>query len=108
MTTDTETTAPIALDDLASWVALYRDTDDAIKALEEKKKAARERIEAALGDAETGTVDGRPVVRWSHVTSRRLDQTLAKALLKDRDLLDAAMVETTSRRFALVVEESSS
>lgn len=104
-TTEHETDNAIALDDLASWVALYRETDDTIKLLEERKKAARERIEAALGDAETGTVDGRPAVRWTRVTSKRLDQGIAKALLKDRDLLDAAMVETTSRRFALVTDD---
>ena len=72
----------------------------AIAALEERKKAAREHIEAALGDAETGTIAGVPVVHWTHVTSKRLDQAKAKLLLGDR--LDEAMVETTSRRFVLV------
>lgn len=105
MTTTENDTDTIALDSIASWVALYRDADEAIKVLEDRKRAAREHIEAALGDTETGTVDGRPAVRWTHVTSKRLDQALAKALLKDRDLLEAAMVETTSRRFVLVTEE---
>lgn len=103
--TDTDTTAP--LDDLTSWLELYRQATDGIAALEERRKVARERIEAALGDAETGTVDGRPVVRWTHVTSKRLDQTKAKAILTARGLINDAMTETTSRRFALVTEEES-
>jgi predicted phage-related endonuclease len=102
--TDTDTAA---LDDLTSWLDLYRQATDGIAALEERRKVARERIEAALGDAETGTVDGRPVVRWTHVTSRRLDQAKAKGLLADYNLLDDAMTETTSRRFVLVTEDES-
>lgn len=100
--TDTDTPA-IALDDLATWVQLHRDMTTAIAALEERRKAAREHIEAAMGEHETGTVAGVPVVRWTHVTSKRLDQRKAKQLLGDR--VDEAMVETTSRRFALVDAE---
>ncbi|MFN8147955.1 MAG: hypothetical protein U0R76_10865 [Candidatus Nanopelagicales bacterium] len=103
MTTTGTETPTVALDDLATWVQLYADMNTAIAALEEKKKAAREHIEAALGDAETGTVAGIPVIRWTHVTSSRLDQRKAKQLLGDR--VDEAMVETTSRRFALVETE---
>ena len=103
--TDNDTAVP--LDDLATWLDLYRQATDGIAALEERRKVARERIEAALGDAETGTVEGRPVVRWTHVTSTRLDQRKAKALLTVRGLLDDAMTETTSRRFVLVTEDES-
>lgn len=105
--TTTENDTAVPLDDLASWLDLYRQATDGIAALEERRKVARERIEAALGDAETGTLDGRPVVRWTHVTTRRLDQTKAKALLTVRGLLEHAMTETTSRRFAIVTEEES-
>lgn len=103
MTTDTATPSPVALDDLATWIDLHRDTTLAIAALDERRKVAREHIEAALGDAETGTVAGIPVVRWTHVTSTRLDQRKAKQLLGDR--IDEAMVETVSRRFALIDPE---
>lgn len=103
---DTTSSTSVELDGLSSWVELYRDLGDRIGLLEEQRKEARSRIEAALGDAETGTVGGRPAVRWTHVTSTRLDQKLAKGLLQDYNLLDAAMVETTSRRFVLVEDES--
>lgn len=106
MTATTDTTDAVALDDLDTWVQLYRDMGAAIATLEDKRKAARERIEQALGDHETGTVDGVPVVRWAHVTSTRLDQRKAKNLLGDR--VDEAMVETTSRRFVLVEPEDKS
>lgn len=103
--TDTETTIELAAD-IAAWLNLYAEADVLIKQLEERKTAARERIEAALGDNETGTVAGRPAVRWSFVTSKRLDQKKAKALLGDR--VDEAMVESTSRRFSLVVIDEAS
>jgi len=103
--TDNDTAVP--LDDLNNWLELYRQATDGIAALEERRKVARERIEAALGEAETGTVAGRPVVRWTHVTSTRLDQRKAKALLDGYGALDEAMTETTSRRFVLVTEEES-
>lgn len=102
MTTDT---VPVALDDLATWINLYAEASAGIAALEERKKAAREHIELALGDAETGTVGGVPRVRWAHVTSTRLDQAKAKGLLKDYNLLDQCMVESSSRRFVLVDAE---
>ena len=104
---DTTSSTSVELDGLSSWVALYRDLSDRIAALDEQRKEARSRIEAALGDAETDTIGGRPAVRWTHVTSTRLDQKLAKGLLQDYNLLDAAMVETTSRRFQLVDEDES-
>jgi predicted phage-related endonuclease len=103
--TETATSDAVELDGLSSWLQMYRDLGDRIASLEEQRKEARTRIEAALGDAETGTIGGRPAVRWSHVTSTRLDQRVAKALLNDRGLLEAAMVETTSRRFVLVDED---
>lgn len=98
-TTDTDT---VALDDLDSWIELYASVSATIAALDEKRRVAREHIEAALGDAETGTVAGIARVRWAHVTSTRLDQAKAKGLLKDYNLLEQCMVESSSRRFVLV------
>lgn len=95
--TDNET----AIDNLAHWVEVLHEAKAEIAAQEERIAVAREKIEAALGDAETGTVGGEPVVRWTHVTSRRFDQTLAKARIPG-DLLVQCYTESTSRRFALV------
>lgn len=101
--TNTSTDTAVPLDDLEHWIDLLAEANAGIAALEERRRVARERIEEALGDAETGTVAGVPRVRWAHVTSKRLDQAKAKQLLGDR--LDEAMVETSSRRFVLVDAE---
>lgn len=102
----TEANTPtVELDSLANWVELYAETQARIKALQERAAAARERIEAALGDAETGTVAGTPVVRWAHVTSVRLDQGRAKRALQALGVLDQCQVTATSRRFTLVEAE---
>ena len=72
-----------AIDDLTGWLTVYR------KAAEEKS-----------GDSEVGTIDDKPVVRWTFVHAERFDQKKAKEILGD----DAAacMVPTVSRRFTLV------
>ena len=91
----------IDIDDLAGWVDELRRATAAKAAAEERIAAARAHIEEALGDATTGLIGGQPVVKWTPVTSRRFDQSLAKATLP-RELLDACYTTTTSRRFTLV------
>lgn len=96
----TTTPQATAIDALAGWISVYRAAVAEKKRAEEVIAQAREKIEDALGDAEVGTVDGQPVVRWTFVRSERFDQKKAKALLGD----DAAacIVPTESRRFSLV------
>lgn len=96
--------API--DDVANWLAVYRAAAARKAQAEELMAEARARIEDVLGEAEVGTVAGRPAVRWTHVTSRRFDQKAAKVLLGDR--ADDCYVESTSRRFTLVDEDDES
>lgn len=93
----------VELDAIKGWVEALRKLQHDKRDIEEQIAAARAKIEDALGEADTGTVGGVPVVRWTHVTSRRFDQTLAKAKLP-ADLLAACYTETTSRRFTLVDE----
>lgn len=89
-----------AIDEVAGWVDVIRVAQQQIAQKQEVIAHARERIEDALGDAEVGTVDGAPAVRWTYVTSTRFDQKKAKAILGDE--ADACMTETTTRRFTLV------
>ena len=77
--------------------------DDLTRArLDERQAAARaDLLEAAvkerLGDIDTGTVDGTPVIRWKTVLSRRVD---LKALEADApDLVEAHRQAQTARRF---------
>lgn len=89
-----------AIDEIVGWVTVLRKATEEKKRAEEVIAQAREKIEDALGDAEVGTVDGQPVVRWTFVRSERFDQKKAKALLGD----DAAacIVPIETRRFTLV------
>ena len=97
----------VPLDDIAGWVAQLRAATEEKRAAEERIALARARIEDALGDAELGTVGGQPAVRWTTVSSRRLDQTLVKAHVP-ADVLGRCYLETTTRRFNLIDPEAAS
>lgn len=87
--------------DISGWIELYKKTQADIKVLEEKVAAAKEKIQEALGENEIGLIDGSPVVRWTKVTSTRLDLKKAKEVL-DPKILAFLSSESTSRRFSLV------
>jgi predicted phage-related endonuclease len=87
--------------DMMGWIQLLKMSQADIKALEEKVATAREKIQEALGDNEVGLIDGSPVVRWTKVTSTRLDMKKAKEVL-DPKVLAFLSSESTSRRFTLV------
>lgn len=87
--------------DISGWIELYKKTQADIKVLEEKMAAAKEKIQEALGENEIGLIDGSPVVRWTKVTSTRLDMKKAKEVL-DPKILAFLSSESTSRRFSLV------
>lgn len=87
--------------DMKGWIELLRLSQADIKVLEEKIAIAREKIQEALGDNEIGLIDGAPVVRWTKVTSTRLDMKKAKEVL-DPKILAFLSSESTSRRFTLV------
>lgn len=61
---------------------------------------ARRQLEQTLGEHDTGTVDGTPVVRWTHVKSNRLDVALVKASYPE--VYATCQTVSTSRRFTLV------
>ena len=87
--------------DMKGWIELLKLSQADIKVLEEQIQVAREKIQEALGDNEIGTIDGTPVVRWTKVTSTRLDMKKAKEVL-DPKILAFLSSESTSRRFTLV------
>lgn len=90
-----------SIDDLATWLDAYRHADTQIKQWTETKNDIRARITTALGEAETGTIAGRPAVRWTKVESSRLDVKKAKELLPAQ-VIAAITTVSTSRRFTLV------
>jgi predicted phage-related endonuclease len=89
--------------DAGAWLGLIRRCDQQIKDLEETKRVARQRIEQLLGENEVGTLDGRPVVRWTVVPSRRFQQK--KFQEQHPDLYEAFTSTSVSRRFTLVDQD---
>ena len=95
----------IAFDqDIANWVAQYKGAMEKAKEWQEVADVARSHIENALGDAEVGLWQGRPVVRYTTVETRRFDTKKAQELLPE-DLVKALQTITTHRRFTVVTEE---
>lgn len=90
--------------DTANWVLRYKETLAAIKLLQEQADIARSHIEAAMGECQIGFHHNRPMVRWTTVTTNRLNTTLVKEALSP-EILALYTTSTTSRRFTLVDED---
>jgi hypothetical protein len=101
MTTQDNYGTGVELGNVARWVDVLKAATAAKRQAEESIEVARRHIEAALGESETGLIDGWPVVRWTRINSRRFDQTLAKERLP-ADVLAQCYTTTTSRRFSIV------
>lgn len=89
----------------ANWVARYRDTLAEIKELQEQADVARAHIEQAMGECQIGFHHNRPLVRWTTVTTTRLDTSKVKAALSP-ELIEQFSNTSTSRRFTLLDEDS--
>lgn len=95
----------IAFDqDIANWVQQYRNAIEKSKEWQEIADVARSHIENALGEAEVGLWQGRPVVRYSTVETRRFDAKRAQELLP-AELVEKLQVTSTHRRFSIVTED---
>ncbi len=90
-----------SLDDLKGWITILRGYIAQRDEIQEHIDMARAKIEDALGDHDTGTIAGVPVVKWTHVSSSRFDQKKAKALLTDEQVTQCMNV-VESRRFVLL------
>lgn len=91
--------------DAANWVQLYRDTLAQIKQLQEQADIARANIEQAMGVCEVGLYNNRPLVRWTNVSSSRLDVNKVKEALSP-ELIAQFSNTTSSRRFVIVSDEA--
>lgn len=95
----------IAFDqDIANWVLQYRNAIEKSKEWQEIADVARSHIENALGDAEVGIWQGRPVVRYTTVETRRFDAKKAQELLP-AELVEKLQVTSSHRRFSIVTED---
>ena len=93
--------------DTAAWITLYRKTQADIKALEEKLEQAKGKIQESMGENEIGLIEGRVAVRWTKVTTTRLDINKAKEVL-DPAIYAFLSRESTSRRFTLADPDDNS
>jgi predicted phage-related endonuclease len=90
------TTDVVALDTLAEELRLLRQITAQLAALGKLQTTIQRKIKSALGNAETGTFAGQPVVTWK----RTLRVGVSQKLLKQRyprivaDVLDITEVRT--------------
>jgi hypothetical protein len=89
------------IDALLNWLILLKGLRADRAEIDMQIEVAEAHIKDALGDAEVGTINGEPVVRWSYVTTNRFDQKVAKELLS-HDQLAQCTKATESRRFTIV------
>ena len=93
--------AEVELDALVNWVVHLKQLRQDRAQIDEQIELAEGHIKDALGDAEVGTLNGEPIVKWTHVITNRFDQKAAKALLTD-DQVAACTKPSESRRFTIV------
>lgn len=72
-----------------------------VKEWQEKADVAQEQVKAAMGECETGLVNGKETVRWTTVESRRIDVAKLRSLLPEEAIAELENV-TISRRFTIV------
>ena len=93
--------AEVELDALVNWVVHLKQLRQDRAEIDEQIELAEGQIKDALGDAEVGTLNGEPIVKWTHIVTNRFDQKAAKALLTD-DQVAACTKPSESRRFTIV------
>lgn len=86
-----------ALDAHLDTIREYQEINTQIAELRERQATLRARIEDALGDDDTGTILGVPVITWKWSKPRRLDQKALKAA--HPEIVEAFTVTTETRTF---------
>lgn len=89
---------------VAGWLEEYKKIKAQIKDLEERADIARAHVELYLNEADLGTVNGMPVVKWIHVEQKRFDQSKALQYLTEEQVADCYKV-VTSRQFRPVSQD---
>jgi predicted phage-related endonuclease len=101
MSTEIEKGVVVLDDNTAQWLKQYREALSKIKEWQEIADIARSHLESALGDCEEGLHNGRPVVRWTQIESKRFDTKRAREILPPQ-VIQMLEVVQHSRRFSLV------
>jgi predicted phage-related endonuclease len=90
------------IDDLATWLVAYQQATLNAKQWNDTAERAKQHIIAHLekADADVGTINGEPAVRWTVVESHRLD--VKKLRSEYPDLASAFTRPSVTRRFTVV------
>ena len=91
--------ATVELDALRAQIEILRFAKERIAELTELEKTARAAIEAAMGDADTGTLDGKVAIFWQHGKRTALNQKLLKE--KFHDIWFECLETSPTRRFTI-------
>jgi predicted phage-related endonuclease len=75
-----ESEGGVALDELAEHVDMLRQLTRKIEGLTELRAELQRKIKHKLGDAEIGTLRGRPAVTWKRTLRVAVSQKLVKRL----------------------------
>jgi hypothetical protein len=95
----------VLLDDLtAQWLQQYRDALAKVKEWQEVADIARSHLEVALGENEVAIYQGREVVKWVNVKSKRFDVKKARETLP-ANIIEIFEVDQLTRRFTLVNDD---
>lgn len=90
--------AVCAIDDLATELAALDQASRMAQQWSERYAELRAIITERMGSAETATVNGAPVVRYTTTTARRISAEAVRRL--PAELVEAVTVATISRRFS--------
>jgi len=93
-------TEAVNIDALKAQLALLQHCREKRAEINEIESSAKAAIQAALGDAEAGTVDGRVAVTWKYTKRRAIDQGLLKQ--NHPEVAEQCMTVSESRRFEFV------
>lgn len=92
-------TDTVNLNGLKAQLAIIQHCKQKRAELDELEANAKAAIQAALGEAEVGTIDGRVAVRWTTVRRNTIDQKLLKQ--RHPDIAAEVMTVSESRRFTI-------
>lgn len=101
MTIEIERGVVVFDDGTAQWLKQYQEALAKAKEWQEIADIARSHLESALGESETAIYQGREVVKWTSVESKRFDVKRAREILPPQ-VIEMLEVASHSRRFTLV------
>ena len=92
-------TDAISIDAMKAQLAIIQHCKAKRAELDELEANAKAAIQAALGEHETGLIDGQPAVTWKYVRRNAIDQKALKQ--RYPEIAAEVMAVSESRRFEL-------